>query len=427
MTTALIALQPLLGLATLLALAWVISENRRRFPLYTVLVGLAIQFGLALLLLKLPGSQIFFAWFGAAVQALQQATEAGTTFVFGFLGGGALPFEESSPGSSFVLVFRVLPMVIFVSALAAVLYHFRILPWVVRGFAFALSKALRLSGAASFATAANVFIGMVEAPLLVRPYFEKMSRSEVFVVMTGGMATIAGTVFVLFAAFLSDLVPNAAGHLLTASIISAPAAILIARVMIPPTAEEEEAEKSGKQNVQLERLYESAMDALTRGTADGLRLLAYIVGMLIVLVALVELINITLIFAFGSELCGGPITLQRLLGWALAPAVWLLGIPWSEAITAGQLLGTKVVLNELVAYVQMSGLTEGALSERSAVIMTYTLCGFANFGSVGIMLGGLGALVPERRVEIGQLGVKSIIAGNMATAMTGAIAGLLFW
>ena len=427
MTTALIALQPLLGLAALLALAWVISENRRRFPLYTVLVGLAIQFGLALLLLKLPGSQVFFTWFGAAVLALQQATEAGTTFVFGFLGGGALPFEESSPGSSFVLVFRVLPMVIFVSALAAVLYHFRILPWIVRGFALALSKALRLSGAASFATAANVFIGMVEAPLLVRPYFEKMSRSEVFVVMTGGMATIAGTVFVLFAAFLSDLVPNAAGHLLTASIISAPAAILIARVMVPPSAEEEAAEKEGKQNVQLERLYESAMDALTRGTADGLRLLAYIVGMLIVLVALVELINIALIFAFGSELFNGPITLQRLLGWGLAPVVWLLGIPWSESVTAGQLLGTKVVLNELVAYVQMSGLAEGALSERSAVIMTYTLCGFANFGSVGIMLGGLGALVPERRVEIGQLGIKSIIAGSMATAMTGAIAGLLFW
>ena len=423
----LIYLQPLLGLAAMLALAWVISENRRRFPLATVIAGLAVQFVLALLLLKLPGSQVVFSWIGTGVLALQQATEAGTTFVFGFLGGGALPFEESSPGSSFVLVFRVLPMVIFVSALSAVLYHYRVLPLVVRVFAWALSRALRLSGAAGFATAANIFIGMVEAPLLVRPYFERMSRSELFIVMTGGMATIAGTVFVLYATFLADLVPNAAGHLLTASIISAPAAVLIARVMIPPRPDDPEPREVSQDNVGSERRYDGAMDALTQGTADGLRLLAYIVGMLIVLVALVELGNILLIVAFGSEVWGAPLTLQRMLGWALAPVVWLLGVPWGDAVTAGQLLGTKVVLNELVAYVQLAGLTEADLSVRSALIMTYTLCGFANFGSVGIMLGGLGALVPDRRLEIAQLGLKSILAGNLATAMTGAVAALLYW
>ena len=416
----LVAIQGIIGLAGLVALAWAISENRRAFPWRTAAIGLAVQLALALMLIKLPGSQIVFRWIGNAVDALVRSTEAGTSLVFGFLGGAPLPFEETFPGASFVFAFRSLPLVIFIGALSAILYHYRVLPWVVRGFAWALRKALGISGAASFSTAANVFIGMVEAPLLVRPYLERMSRSELFIVMTGGMATIAGTVFALYATFLDGIIPDPAGHLLTASIISAPAAIVIALILVPSSGDETDDAK-----VEFNRIYENGADALTTGAIDGLRLFAYIIGMLIVLIALVELVNIILEIA--PAIAGEPLTLQRILGWVLAPVVWTLGIPWSESVSAGQLLGTKVVLNELVAYLQMSQLPPGSLGERSGIIMAYSICGFANFGSLGIMIGGIGAIVPSRRLEIAQLGLKSILAGTMATCMTGAIAGLIYY
>ena len=415
-----VAIQGIIGIAGLIALAWAISENRRAFPWRTAAIGLAVQLALALLLTKLPGSQIVFRWIGNAVDALVRATEAGTSLVFGFLGGAPLPFEETFPGASFVFAFRTLPLVVFIGALSAVLYHYRVLPWVVRGFAWALSKALGISGAASFSTAANVFIGMVEAPLLVRPYIERMSRSELFIIMVGGMATIAGTVFALYSTLLRDIIPDPAGHLLTASIISAPAAVVIALILIPRSGDESE-----EVEVEFDRIYENGADALTSGAIDGLRLFAYIIGMLIVLIALVELVNI--IFEIAPAIAGEPLTLQRILGWVLAPVVWTLGVPWSESVSAGQLLGTKVVLNELVAYIQMSQLPPGSLGERSGLIMAYSICGFANFGSLGIMIGGIGAIVPSRRLEIAQLGLKSILAGTMATCMTGAIAGLLYY
>ena len=379
-----------------------------------------MQFGLALLLLKLPRSQIVFVWIGNGVSALVRATEAGTSFVFGFIGGGPLPFEETYPGASFVFAFRSLPLVVVVGALSAILYHYRILPWVVRGFAWVLSKTLNISGATSFATAANVFVGMVEAPLLVRPYLERMSRSELFIVMTGGMATVAGTVFALYVTLLEGIIPDPAGHVLTASIISAPAAIMIALILVPRTGEE-----VNYARIKFERIYENGADALTRGTLDGLRLLAYIIGMLIVLVASVELANIILNLL--PLIAGEPLTLQRILGWILSPVVWALGVPWAESVIAGQLLGTKVILNELVAFIRLSQLAPGSLSERSALIMAYSICGFANFASLGIMIGGIGAIVPERRLEVANLGLKSVLAGTMATCMTGAIAGLLYW
>ena len=416
----LIAIQGIIGLVGLVALAWAISENRRAYPWRTAAIGLAVQLALALLLIKLPGSQIVFRWIGNAVDALVRSTEAGTSLVFGFLGGAPLPFEETFPGAAFVFAFRSLPLVIFIGALSAILYHYRVLPWVVRGFAWALRKALGISGAASFSTAANVFIGMVEAPLLVRPYLERMSRSELFIVMTGGMATIAGTVFALYATFLDGIIPDPAGHLLTASIISAPAAVVIALILIPSSGDETDDAK-----VEFDRIYENGADALTTGAIDGLRLFAYIIGMLIVLIALVELVNIILEIA--PAIAGEPLTLQRILGWVLAPIVWTLGVPWSESVSAGQLLGTKVVLNELVAYIQISQLPPGSLGERSGIIMAYSICGFANFGSLGIMIGGIGAIVPSRRLEIAQLGLKSILAGTMATCMTGAIAGLIYY
>ena len=419
------AIQPLIGIIALLALAWAISVNRRAFPWRVVAVGIALQFALALMLLKAPGSQLAFAWIGDGVNALMSATEAGTSFVFGFLGGAPLPFDETSPGGSVVFAFRILPLVILISALSAVLYHYKVLPWIVFGFAWVLGKTLRISGASSFATAANVFIGMVESPLLVRPYLARMTRSELFMMMTAGMATIAGTVFAVYANFLSGIISDPAGHLLTASIISAPAAVVIALIMMPPDGTEERHDR-----VEFPELYEGGFDALTRGTIDGLRLLAYIVGMVLVMVALVALVNIIIAAPWSVDwlnLPGDPLTLEKTLGWIMAPVAWTLGVPWSEAVNAGQLLGTKIVINEFVAYIQMSALPAGSLSERSGVIMAYAICGFGNLGSVGIMVGGIGAIVPERRVEIAALGLKSIIAGSMATCMTGAVAGLLTW
>ena len=412
--------QAVLGIALIVTFAWALSENRRAFPLRSAAAGLLVQFALALLLIKLPGAQIVFEWIGDGVDAFVRSSEAGTTLVFGYLGGGPLPFEESYPGAAFIFGFRSLPLVIVVGALSAALYHYRVLPLLVRGFAFAISQTLSVSGAASFATAANVFLGMVEAPLLVRPYLQTMSRSDLFIVMTGGMATIAGTVYVLYSVTLDGIIPDPAGHLLTASIISAPAAVVIALILVPRGDDSVD-----DASIEFARIYDNGIDALTRGAIDGLRLLGYIVAMLIVFVALVELANI--ILAALPAVDGADLTLQRVFGWLLAPVVWLLGVPWSDAVDAGQLLGTKVVLNELVAYLDMSNLPAGALTEKSALIMAYALCGFANVGSLGIMLGGLSAIVPERRAELASLGIKSILAGTMATCMTGAVAGLLYW
>jgi CNT family concentrative nucleoside transporter len=276
-----------------------------------------------------------------------------------------------------------------------------------------------VGGALGLSTAANVFVGMVEAPLLVRPYLKQMSRSDLFAMMTCGMATVAGTMMVLYAQVISSVVPDAMGHILTASLISAPAALVIARLMVPPARSAAEREQAAT----LAALSTSSMDAITRGTLDGLKLLLNIVAMLVVFIALVHIVNALL--ALLPNLDESPVTLQRILGWCMAPLVWLSGIPWDEAVEAGGLMGIKTVLNELLAYLSMAQLPADALSERSRLIMTYVLCGFANFGSLGIMIGGLSTIVPERRQEILSLGMRSIAAGTLATSMTGAVVGLL--
>ena len=410
--------QPVLGLIVIVAFAWIISENRRAFSWLGVAAGIGMQFVLALLLLKIPVLQIVFVWLNDGVVALQKATEAGTSLVFGFLGGGDLPYEETAPGASFVFAFRAIPMVMLVSALSALLYYWRVLPWVVHGFAWVLSKTFRISGPASFATAGNIFVGNVESPLLIRPYLDRLSHADLFIVMTAGLATIAGSVFALYAFFLQDVIPNVAGHLLTASIISAPAAVIIARVMVPPEGEEFPGEL-----VKVEKRYQNSMDAITRGTIDGLKLVAYIIAMVLVLVALVALVNI--VFGIFPDFWGEPLTLQRILGWIMAPVAWLMGIPWEEAFLSGQLLGTKIVLNELITYLQMSQMGPEELSDSTRVILAYAMCGFANFGGLGVIIGGLGAIMPSRRSEIVQLGARSLIAGNLATYMTGCVAALI--
>jgi concentrative nucleoside transporter, CNT family len=410
-------MQGWLGIVLLLGVAWLVSEDRRGMRPRMLLVGLLLQFGLAAALLWLPFFKTLFIGLNELILALDRATAAGTAFVFGYLGGAALPFPEAYPGASFVLAFRALPLVLVVSALSALLFHWRILPLLVRAFSWLLSRTLQVGGAVGVGAAANIFIGMVEAPLLVRPYLRQMSRGELFIVMTCGMSTIAGTVLVLYAVILRDVIPDPLGHILTASLISAPAAIVIAQLMIPP------GEGCTGGDVAPFSGCSSAMDAITHGTMEGLKLLLNIVAMLVVLVALVHLLNQGLALLPGPG--GAPLTLQRMLGWLMAPVAWLIGVPWREAQVAGSLLGTKTMINEFVAYLDLAALPEGALGERSRLIMSYALCGFANFGSLGIMIGGLGAMVPERREEIVTLGLKSILAGTLATCMTGAVVGIL--
>lgn len=409
-------LQSAFGLVAIMALAWALGENRRRARLRVAVAGIGLQLAVAALVLKVPAVTAVFDLLNEAVLALQRATDAGTGFVFGYLGGAPLPFEETAPGASFVLAFRALPLILVVSALSALLVHWRILPLVVRGFAIVLERALGLGGAVGLGAAANIFMGMLEAPLLIRPWLARLTRSELFVLMTTGMATIAGTMFVLYATILGPVVPGAAGHLLVASIISAPAAVSIALLMVPET----ETRTPGGWIPPRETA--GPMEAIVVGTGEGLRLLLNVVAMLVVLVALVHLANAILGLLPG--IAGAPLSLERVLGWLMAPLAWLMGIPWAEAQDAGALLGVKVVLNELLAYLRLVGAEEVALSERSRLILTYAMCGFANFGSLGILIGGLVALVPERRPEIVSLGMRSLVAGNLATFATGAVVGI---
>jgi CNT family concentrative nucleoside transporter len=302
------------------------------------------------------------------------------------------------------------------SVLTTLLFYWRILPPVVRGFSRVLERTLGVGGAVGLSTAANIFVGMVEAPLFIRPYLARLTRTELFIVMTGGMAGIAGTVLVLYATILRPLIPDVAAHLLIASVLGAPAAILISELMVPETKNTAtEGEYADPPPVAT-----STMDDIVNGTTEGLALLLNIVAMLIVLVALVHLANSIL-----GLLAGGKVTLQRMLGLVMAPVCWLMGLPWSEAIRGGELMGIKTVLNELVAYVELSKLPPEALSDRSRLILLYALCGFANFGSLGIMIAGLTTMAPERRDEIVSLGPKTIVSGTLATCTIGAMVGAI--
>jgi CNT family concentrative nucleoside transporter len=400
------SIHALAGMAGLVALAWAAGEARRAVPWRAVVAGLALEVVLALVCLKLPGVKNAFMALNDALLVLEKATEAGTSLVFGYLGGAPAPFAVSAPEATFVLAFRALPIVLVISALSALLFYWRVLPLVVRVLSWLLRKTMRVGGVVGLSTAANVFVGMVEAPLLVKPYLARVSRGELFAIMACGMASIAGTVLFLYAAVLGRAVPDVVAHLLIASILSAPAALAVSFIMVPPAGEATGGE------IDLRSEATGAMDAVTRGTLEGAQLLLNIVAMLVVFVALVALVNLVI----------APYSLQGLLGVVLAPLAWLCGLPWAEAQAGGALLGTKTVLNELVAYIELS---RGDLSERSRVLMTYALCGFANFGSLGIMIGGMGTMCPERREEIVGLGLKSIAAGTLATCFTAASVALI--
>ena len=393
-------------MAGLLALAWLASENRRAVPWRAVGAGMALLLVLAVVFLKVPFVKDAFMKLNQVLLVLERATQAGTSLVFGYLGGGSTPFQVTNESSVFILAFRALPLVLVISALTALLFYWRVLPAIVRAISFLLEKTMRIGGVVGLSTAANVFVGMVEAPLFVRPYLARISRGELFAIMAGGMASIAGTVLFLYGSILSRAQPDAVAHLLIASILAAPAALVIAFMMVPPGT-------TTGGDLQLKSEASGSMDALTRGTLEGAQLLLNIVAMLVVFVALVALVNLVI----------APYTLQGALGWALAPLAWLAGIQWSEARAAGSLLGTKTVINELVAYLELSQMSH--LSERSRLLLTYALCGFANFGSLGIMIGGLGTMSPERRKDVVDLGIKSIVAGTLATCLTAATVALI--
>jgi len=398
-----------IGLIALIAIAWAFSTERRRIPWRVIGWGLGLQLSLALLLLKTAFGRVFFVAVNQAVAQFIGYTDAGVAFVAG-------PLKEL--GFSFVL--DVLPIIIFMGSLFAILYHLGVVQWVVSALARILSRSMGLSGAESLAAVANIFVGMTEAPLLVRPYIERMTRSELFTVMATGMATIAGSVLVAYAKMLGE--GSFAGHLVTASLLSAPAGILIAKVMVPET--ETPVTASGG-HATVERTSVNLIDAASQGALAALRLAAYVGALLIAFVALIAMLN-GLVGWVGGLLGFPDLTLQWILGVLFAPFALLMGIPWSEAIQVGSLLGVKTVLNEFLAFRDLGVLIEAeALSPRSIVIASYALCGFANFGSLAILLGGVGGMAPSRRGDLARLGLRSILAGTLATMMTGCVAGIL--
>lgn len=411
--------QSMLGLAILVFAAWLMSENRQKVNYRTVVAGLVLQIVLCLVLLKAPPCRHAFMLLNRLVFAVNDATVAGTSFVFGFLGGAPLPYKETVPGGSFIFACRGLPLLIVLSALTSLFFYWRVLPVIVRGLSSLFSRSLGIGGCEALGSAANIFVGMTEAPLFIRPYLKNMSRSEVFAVMVTGMATVAGTVMVMYATILEDILPDAMGHILVASIISAPAALVVAKLMVPQV----ETPLSGE--IIHEDPPTGSMDAITKGTTQGVHLVINIIAMLIVCIAIVHLVNAMLGVVL-PDVGGRPVTMERVLGLALAPVAWLMGVPWSEAKPAGSLIGVKTVLNEFLAYIQLSELPPETLSPRSRIIVTYALCEFANFGSLGIMIGGMGAMSPEKRPLIISLGMRSILAGTVATCMTGAVVGIVW-
>jgi concentrative nucleoside transporter, CNT family len=408
----------LLGVAALLLLAWLLSENRWRIPIRTVIAGVVLQFALAVVFVKFPPAASVFLVLNQGVDALQRATDDGTSFVFGYLGGSTLPFNESQPGLSYIFAFRALPLVLTISALASLLFYWGILQVVVKGFAWLLRRTMGVGGALGLGAAVHIFVGNIEAPLLVRPYLLRMERGELFALMTCGMAGIAGTVMVLYASILGPIIPDSLGQILIASVISTPAGLAVAALMVPF-----EANADAEAQLSMGDPMLSAVDALAKGTADGIVFLANIVGMLIVAIACVSLVNMTL--SWIPALGGEAVTLQRLFAYGFRPVMWLIGIPAADIATASHLMATKTVLNEFIAYVDMAHLPKDAISDQTRLILTYAMCGFANFGSAGIMIGGMSAMAPQRKHDIVGLGLRSIVSGTIATCMSGAVVGVL--
>ena len=409
-------MQGLIGIIVLLILAWAFSERRKGVKVREILVGLGIQALLAFFLLRIEIVREGLLGLNYVVRAIEYATTEGTKVVFGFLGGDTVPFELTADASPYIFAFRVLPQILVFSVVISLLWYWKILPPIIRMFAAILRRSLGVGGAVGVSASASVFLGMVEAPMVIRAYLKNLTRSELFVVMTCGMSTVAGSIMVLYANLLGSTIDGALGHVLIASVVNVIGAVYVARIMVP----EDSATEAGDLVDSLK--YESVMDAISRGGSDGLKLVANVAVMVIILVSLVALCN----FVLGLIPLETPITLQRMMGWLFAPIAWLMGISWADANAAGSLLGTKLILNELIAFIQLSEMGS-SLTAHTRLIMTYALCGFTNFGSLGILIGGVSALAPDRRADLLSLGPKTLVSGTIVACLTGTIVGLISW
>ena len=413
-------IQPIIGFFILLLLGAIFSENVKAIKIRYLVSAVVIQVLLALVLIKVPLVSNFFEYLSYGVMTLKEANDYGTSFVFGYLADNApnAPFDITNSAGTFIFAFGGLTLIIVMSAISALLWHWRIIPVLVNALSVIFKKPLDVGGPVGLSATANIFLGQVEAPLLVRPYLASMSKNELLILMTVGMSTIAGSVMVIYTTMLSPIYGiGLIGHFLTASLISVPAAIMYANIIIPSeTKTDFPADNSTK-------MYSGTMDALTRGTQAGIEIFLNVAAMLIVVMALVFLVNA--ILGVLPDVLGQPLTMERMFGWLFAPLAWCMGIPWTESQTAGELLGVKTILNEFVAYLYLADTDTYALSERSNLIMLYALCGFANFSSVGILLSGMSAMVPERRKDLIAVSIKALWAALLASCMTGFIVGIL--
>lgn len=411
--------QGLAGLALILALAWALSENRRAAPGWRWIGGaLLLQLAIALIVTRAPFVWDIVRLANHGVSAIEKATLVGSSYMFGYTGGAPIPFVlKEGEGQPLIIAFQILPLVIVFSALAALFWHWGVLAAIVKALSWALQRTLGVSGVVGLSGGANIFLGVVESPLVIRAYFERMSRAELFSVMVLAMSTISGAVLVLYAQTLSRAAPDAVGHMISASLISLPAAIMLARIMTPGDGRTDASVNDSALR------YESSIDAIIRGAMDGVQLFLAVIAVIIVMFALVALTD--QILGALPPIDGEPLTLRRLFGWILSPLMWALGVPWEEAPAAGALMGTKAILNEYVAYLQLAEMPADALDPRSKLIVIYSLCGFANLASIGLLVSTISTLAPTRRTEVAALGVKSWIAGNFASMMTGAVIGLV--
>jgi concentrative nucleoside transporter, CNT family len=406
----------LLGVALIYGLCWFLSENKKRFPWRIILGATAIQVVFALLLYGVPPVRDGLAAASVVVDALQAATREGTRFVFGYVGDNtSWTFSENVPGPLFF--FQILPLVIVVAALSAMLWHWGILRWITKGFALIFTRLMGLGGATSLAVSANVFMGMTEAPVLIKPYVPRMTRSEIFVVMTAGFATIAGSVMVVYVTFLSPVMQDPLSMLLASSLMAAPAAVAVALTIVPESTDRTE------RSHEPDFAYQSTMDAFSTGASDGMKIVLNIATMLIAALALLYLVNS--ILGALPQFQGEALSLQRVLGWVFSPLMYMIGVPWEEAQKAGSLMGVKTVLTEFVAFIDLSAVPADEISDRTRRIVSAAICGFANFGSIGILIGGLSIIAPERREEFLSLAWKTLVSGTLATCLSGAIVGLL--
>ena len=400
----------LIGIALLLGIAYALSNNRKAISARTVVWGISLQIFFAIIILKIPFVKAQFSFVDTLFKKLISFSDAGGDFLFkSFIPG--VGYHEAMIN----FAFRALPVIIFFSSLIAVTYHFGIIQFIVKQVALVMKKSMKTSGAETLSVSANIFVGQTEAPILIRPYVNNMTNSELMAIMTGGFATAAGSVLALYVLWLQGI-PGIAGHMLAASIMSAPAALVIAKIIYPET---NNSEMGDEIRIDINRETENGMDALGRGATDGLKLAANVAAMLVAFISIITMINFSLEFLFST-------TMQDILGVLFQPLAWTMGIPWEEARVVGSLMGEKIVLTELIAYANLSELiNNNAISERTAIISSYALCGFANFGSIGIQLGGIGGMAPDRRKDLSKLGMKAMIGGALASWLTATIAGIL--